>query len=768
MPVIVLPLLISLASIPVILLLGVRKPKWTGWFSVAASLAAFVSALVIWLNTRGGSLDLPWAPTWGLRLQFSFDGIAALYVLMTTGIGVVVLLYSTGYIPRHLNKEKQPPSGNTRFYAEMMLFMASMVGLALAQDLILMFLFWDITTLASYFLIGFDREKPLARHAALMALIVTGVGSLFFLIGALMLAQEYGTFSLVDVLSNFRLSYNSVFALALVIVASAAKSAQFPFHIWLPRAMRAPTPVSAYLHSSAMVAAGVLLISRFYPAVQQSALLLGLITGFGVATMFIGSLLAITANDIKRILAYSTIAQYGYMFTLLGMSEKSGAAAASFYFLAHALIKCALFLSAGAVMEATGGERKSTKLGGLWKPMPVLAIFTAIHAIGLSGLPLTIGYFKDDLFFETALQQGGTYPVLAVLSAALTIIYMYRYWVNIFLGKLQNKVEKIPPQLSVMVALLGLIVLLGGLYAVPFAKVSQAAAHVMTGRAETIDLTYSISTRTDLALYAYASAAVLLVFWRWWKPAAQALSGLGKYTGVEKWYFGTLDKLAELSGVMYRHQFNNLVNRLTTILVPAALLLGGGFLSLPVADTFRFSPIPGYNLPLAFVLVITAAAGAALIVSRNMLTQVFAISTFSFALVAAFSFFGSPNIGIVAVLTSIASSVLFIAILMQFSSKALGQVQSLREPRWDRIRNLAISVFSGIFAFVFIWSVLSLVQVNASVAYKQIQLSPLAYAHNVVAMLLVDMRQLDTMGEISVIGISLLGIATLLMYGKKS
>ncbi len=767
MPVILLPLLISLASIPMILLIGVRKPKWTGWFSVLASLAAFLSALIIWLNSRGGSFDLPWAPTWGLRLQFTFDGLAALYVLMTTGIGVVVLIYSTGYIPRHLDKEKQPPSGNTRFYAEMMLFMAAMVGLALAQDLILMFLFWDLTTLTSYFLIGFDREKPLARHAALMAVIVTGVGSLFFLIAALMLAQEYDTFSLPEILTNFQLSYNSILALALVVVASAAKSAQFPFHIWLPRAMRAPTPVSAYLHSSAMVAAGVLLISRFYPAMQQSPLLLGIITGFGVASMFIASLLAITADDIKRILAYSTIAQYGYMFTLLGMSEQMGAIGASFYFLAHALIKCALFLSAGAVMEATG-ERKSTRLGGLWSKMPVLGLFTAVHAIGLAGLPLTIGYFKDDLFFETALQQGRTYPVLAVLSAALTIIYMYRYWVNIFLGKLKNKVERLPPQLGVMVALLGLIVFLGGLYAVPFARLSQAAGQVMTGRAVTIDTTYSIQPRTYLALYAYAAAAVLLVFWRWWNSAAHDLERLGKLIGVEKWYFGALDKLAELSGVMYRNQFNNLVNRLTTILVPAALLLAGGFLSLPFSTSFRFNPVPGYNLPLAFALVVTAAAGISLVVSHNILTQVFAISTFSFALVAVFSFFGSPNIGIVAVLTSIASSVLFIAILMQFSSKSLGQVQSLREPRWAQIRNMAIAGFSGIFSFVFIWSVLSLVRINDSVAYQQIQLSPLAYAHNVVAMLLVDMRQLDTMGEISVIGISLLGIATLLMYGKKS
>ncbi len=766
MVIILLPLLISLGSIPILLGLGVRKPQWTGWFSVLAALAAFLSTLYLWLYTGGGILDLPWAPTWGLRLQFAFDGIAALYVTMITGIGLIVLLYSTGYIPRHLDKEKQPTSGNTRFYAEMMLFMAAMVGLALAQDMILMFLFWDTTTLTSYFLIGFDREKPLARHAALMAVIVTGIGSLFFLIGALMLAAEYGTFALPEILAKFQLSYNGIFALGLIIIAAAAKSAQFPFHIWLPRAMRAPTPVSAYLHSSAMVAAGVLLLSRFYPVMQRSPLLLAIITGFGIASMFIASLLAITANDIKRILAYSTIAQYGYMFTLLGMNNQTGAAAASFYFLAHALIKCALFLSAGAVMEATG-KRKSTELGGLWGPMPVLGVFTALHAIGLAGLPLTIGYFKDDLFFQTALQQGRTYPVLAVLSATLTIIYMYRYWVNIFLGKLKNKVEHIPPQLGVMVAVLGLIVFLGGIYAAPFAKLSQAAARVMTDRMESIGTTYEVSARTYLALYTYASATILLLFWRWWKAGAQALAGLGKIIGVEKWYFGTLNELADLSGVLYRNQFNNLVNRLTTILVPAALLLAAGFLSLPIENTFKISPIQEYNLPLAFALLVCAAASITIIVSRNILTQIFAISTFSFALVAVFSFFGSPNIGIVAVLTSIASSVLFIAILMQFSSKALGQIQSVPEPGWAQIRNLAIAGFSGLFAFGFVWSVLSLTRVHETVAFRQSQLSLMAYAHNVVAMLLVDMRQLDTMGEISVIGIALIGIATLLVWGKE-
>ncbi len=763
---ILLPLLISLGAIPIILLLGVRKPAWTGWFSVLASLSAFASALVIWIFTGGGILDLPWVPSWGLHLQFAFDGLAALYVLMTTGIGVIVLLYSTGYIPRHLNKENQPPSGNTRFYAEMMLFMAAMVGLAMAQDMILMFLFWDMTTLTSYFLIGFDREKHLARVAALMALIVTGAGSLLFLIGALMLAAQYGTFTLPEILAKFKPDYNGVLALGLVIVAAAAKSAQFPFHIWLPRAMRAPTPVSAYLHSSAMVAAGILLISRFYPILQRSPLLLAIITGLGVASMFIASLLAITADDIKRILAYSTVAQYGYMFTLLGMSGGTGAVGASFYFLAHALIKCALFLSAGAVMEATG-KRKRSELGGLWGSMPVLGAFTAVHAIGLAGLPLTIGFFKDDLFFKTALEQGGTYPVLAVFSAALTIIYMYRYWTGIFLGKPQTRVERLPPQLVVMVAVLGLLVVLGGIWAVPFGNLAQSAAKVMTGRIESVETTYKLGPPTSLALYSYASALVLLVTWRWWKTAAHALSDMGRYVGVEKAYFGILSGLAELSGALYRRQFNNLVIRMSAILIPAALMLASVFLALPIRDTFKITAVSGYNLPLAFAVLIAAAAALTVIASRKILTQVFAVSTFSFAMVATFSFFGSPNIGIVSVLTSIASSILFIAILIQFSPKALGEVQSVKESLWGQVRNIAIAAFSGIFSFAFVWSILSLNHVHETVASRQIQMAPLAYAQNVVAMLLVDMRQLDTMGEISVIGIALIGIATLLIWGKE-
>src|SRR3712207_2146381 len=298
--------------------------------------------------------SLAWVPSWDLRFALSLDGLAALYALLATGIGFAVLLYSSRYLPLHLEHEGRPESEGVRFYFFVLLFMGSMVGLAMAQDLILLFVFWDLTAIASYFLIGFDRHKEESRASALMALLVTGITAVLLLIGALFLYAAHGTFS-VPVLAG-RVEPGPLLTSCglLIAVAGLAKSAQVPFHFWLPRAMAAPTPVSAYLHSAAMVAAGVLLIGRVYPLLQKSEFLLDALLVVGLLSMAVGGLLALTRDVLKQLLAYSTIAQYGFVVTMYGLGGKYGAGGAAFYVIAHAIAKSALFLTAGAVTEATG------------------------------------------------------------------------------------------------------------------------------------------------------------------------------------------------------------------------------------------------------------------------------------------------------------------------------------------------------------------------------------------------------------------------------
>jgi multicomponent Na+:H+ antiporter subunit A len=247
-----------------------------GIAAVTLAVVAFVAVLGAWL-AGGGGFDIAWLPTWDARLAFRLDGLGALYALLATGIGVAVFTYATAYVPRHLEHEQRPQADGRRFHALMALFLVAMVGLATAQDLLLLFLFWDLTAIASYLLIGFDRQHREARLSALMALLVTGVSAVLLLIGILVLRAEYGTTSIPELLGRAAAGPAGpavTLAGALIAVGALAKSAQAPLHFWLPRAMAAPTPVSAYLHSAAMVAAGVFLLSRLHPLLASSPALL--------------------------------------------------------------------------------------------------------------------------------------------------------------------------------------------------------------------------------------------------------------------------------------------------------------------------------------------------------------------------------------------------------------------------------------------------------------------------------------------------------------
>src|SRR5215210_983134 len=359
----VLPLLVlALLAAPASLLVGVAKPRLVAEAGAVFALLAFGATLWAWL-WGGGAVEFAWVPSWNLRLALALDGLAALYALLATGIGLAVLVYSSRYLPLHLEHEGRPESDAVGFYFFILLFMGSMVGLAMAQDLILLFVFWDLTAIASYYLIAFDRHSEDARASALMALLVTGITAVLLLIGAIFLYTAHGTLSVPELAERVEPGPLLTTTGLLIAIAGLAKSAQAPFHFWLPRAMAAPTPVSAYLHSAAMVAAGVLLLGRVYPLLQKSDVLLDALLVVGLLSMAVGGVLALTRDVLKQLLAYSTIAQYGFVVTMYGLGGAYGAGGAAFYVIAHAIAKSALFLTAGTVTEATGEDRLS-RLGG--------------------------------------------------------------------------------------------------------------------------------------------------------------------------------------------------------------------------------------------------------------------------------------------------------------------------------------------------------------------------------------------------------------------
>ncbi|MGI9254288.1 MAG: proton-conducting transporter membrane subunit, partial [Thermomicrobiales bacterium] len=281
---------------------GMVRARLAAWAAVGGAAVAFLLALRA-LGGMGREIRLPWAPSWGIEATLRFDGLAALYSLLATGIGLTVLIYASAYMPIHLHHEHKDEREGVRFWVLMTAFMAAMVWLATAQDLLLLFVAWDVTAVASYFLIGFDSEKPAARRAALMALFVTGVSAIGILIGAAMLWTRYGTVEIGLLAGLIQPGPATTAALALIAVGALAKSAQVPFHFWLPRAMAAPTPVSSYLHSAAMVAAGVYLLARVYPLLAAAPEVREALVVIGFLSMAVGGLLALGADEFKRLLA---------------------------------------------------------------------------------------------------------------------------------------------------------------------------------------------------------------------------------------------------------------------------------------------------------------------------------------------------------------------------------------------------------------------------------------------------------------------------------
>ncbi|MDQ3788933.1 MAG: NADH-quinone oxidoreductase subunit L [Actinomycetota bacterium] len=527
---------------------------WQGWAACAAAVAGFALCLIGWL-TGGGAVSLPWAPTLDLRLSFSLDGLGALYALLATGVGALVFAYGTRYLSLHLEHERRPAAERWRFWPWMALFAGAMVGLATAQDLILLFVFFDLTAVCSYFLIGFDRTEREARTAALMALLVTVVSAVAMLVAAVLLYMAYGTFSIPELVARAGAGTTTTVAGALLAVAALAKSAQVPLHFWLPRAMVAPTPVSAYLHSAAMVAAGVLVLGRVHPLLARSEAVLGGLLVVGLASITVGGLLALRQDRLKQLLAYSTISQYGYVVMLYGIGGAAGTGAAAFYVLAHGVAKSALFMTAGAVTIATGEDRLS-RLGGLVRRAPVLAVTAGVATANLAALPLTVGFFKDELFFTAALGAGPLVAGLAVAAAALTFAYIGRFWMLLFLGPTRAEPDPVPGLLVAPIAVLAVVAVLGGLVVRPFERLAEDAGSISTTSPVNLSPAYHLDARPEnlMALAAWMLGGLLLALPRVSGWASRGLAVAGERLGPRRAYDASLRALSRVSAALHNRE----------------------------------------------------------------------------------------------------------------------------------------------------------------------------------------------------------------------
>ncbi|MBD3641178.1 MAG: monovalent cation/H+ antiporter subunit A, partial [Marinobacter sp.] len=399
-------------SLPLVVLLpflgAIAAPLFAQGGRTAIAIASSVPALIAlaalyphWEVLAGGGYVLfhqEWLPALGISLSFRLDGLALLFALLILIIGLLIILYARYYL--------KPKENIAKFYALLLCFKGSMLGIVMSSNLLLMLIFWELTSLVSFLLISYWTHKQDARRGARMALAVTGGGGLALLAGILIIGNIVGSFELDDVLAaGDQIKAHAMYpvALTLVLLGAFTKSAQFPFHFWLPHAMQAPTPVSAYLHSATMVKAGVFLMARLYPALAGTEQWFYMVSFTGMATLLLGAYVAMFKHDLKGLLAYSTVSHLGLITLLFGMGTQLAAVAAVFHVINHATFKASLFMAAGIIDHETG-TRDMRRINGLWRYMPHTATLAMVAASSMAGVPLLNGFLSKEMFFAESLE----------------------------------------------------------------------------------------------------------------------------------------------------------------------------------------------------------------------------------------------------------------------------------------------------------------------------------------------------------------------------
>jgi multicomponent Na+:H+ antiporter subunit A len=735
-----------------------------GWMLslLPAGLAIYFAAAApaVW---RGSILQASyeWAPALGVLLTFRLDGLSLLYALLITGLGAIVVVYGGGYLHghRHLG----------RFYAFLLFFMASMLGVVLADNLIVLYIFWELTSISSYLLIGFDHDREAARRAALQALLVTSAGGLALLAGFVLLGHIAGSFEVTALLKQadtIRAHALYLPALGLVLGGAFTKSAQFPFHFWLPGAMEAPTPVSAYLHAATMVKAGVYLLARLSPVMGGTEAWTIAVTAVGGVTMLAGGVLALNKTDLKQILAYSTVSVLGILTFLIGIGSTAALKAMAVYLVAHGLYKGALFLVAGAVDHETG-TRDITKLGGIWKAMPLTAGAGLLAALSMAGLPPLFGFLGKELFYEAGLHAAFQYLLTAatvltgVLLFALAGVVGYRP----FFGRRRRKqaeVDEAPVSLWLGPAVLAAGGLLLGLVPALMNAPVRAAIVAMAPAGQPhveLALFHGLNPALLLSLVSIAGGAVLYRLHGRIVAAGPRLEPVGGW-GPAQAYERLIGALNGVAGAQTRILQNGYLRFYLLAVVATTIALVG----FALAWRPRL-PAPAAGSGVRFheaVLGLAIIAGTITATrSRSRLTAVAALGVVGVAVALVFALFGAPDLAMTQLAVDTLTVILLVLVLYHLPDF------STFSGRRHRIRDVGIALAGGAVMAVLVVAAASVSHAPSISPYYLENSYSLAHGRNVVNVILTDFRSLDTLGEITVVGVSAVGVWALLRLRPK-
>jgi multicomponent Na+:H+ antiporter subunit A len=696
-----------------------------------------------------------WVEALDVSLAMRMDGLSLVFALMISGIGTAIVIYAGGY----LRGDRQLP----RFYLLLLAFMAAMLGVVLSDNLISLFVFWELTSLTSYFLVGYKHEDETSRASALQALLVTAGGGLAMLAGFLVMGLAGGSFEISQLLSDPEaLRGHDAYLAMLVLVALGAltKSAQWPFHFWLPNAMAAPTPVSAYLHSATMVKAGVYLLARLSPGLGGTPPWFWLLTSAGVATMLAAAILALLQRDSKRLLAYSTVIALGTLVTLIGVGTPGAIAAMVVFLAGHALYKAPLFMVAGSV-DHEAGSRDVTALRGVGRAMPITWITALVAGLSAGGLPPLFGFVAKELAIEGLVETPWLLAGLIASSAVMVLVVYLVAW-RPFAGRevvAPTAPHEAPPSMWLGPALLAACGALLGFapWLIGDTLMVPAAAAVL-GEAHPFRLYLWHGVNLALALSVLAVGLGVIVIWRW-RPLHDALRErtAGWRFGPVAAYDAGLAGLVRLAGWQTRVlQSDDLRHHMTIILGFAvalagvtALLRGGLALSLRHEAGYFFEYL---------ILGLVAAAALTVLRAHSRLVAITSLGVAGFGIAIVFVFFAAPDLAITQFLVETLIVIIVALVLIRLPRHSLRQ----HAEGAIRLTSATIAVAGGALIAALTLAVTAGPLDPTLAAFFEAESYPSAQGRNIVNVILVDFRAIDTLGEITVLAVAAAGVFALL------
>jgi multicomponent K+:H+ antiporter subunit A len=758
------------------LLLGTFSTLWLGTKSrgltallaglvTLGSLSLLIAQAPAVMNGQVVMNSWQWVPEIGLNLVFKLDGLSLMFAGLILFIGLLIVIYAHFYL--------SPKDSVAKFYSEMMLFMAAMLGVVLSDNILLLVVFWELTSLSSFLLVGYWSHRADARAGARQALAVTGGGGLAMLGGFVLLGQIAGTYEISAMLGQVaQIQADPMFvpALLLILLGCFTKSAQFPFHFWLPDAMAAPTPVSAYLHSATMVKAGVFLLMRLYPILAGSGWFEVIVTTTGLVTVLFAAFIAIFKHDLKGLLAYSTISHLGLITFLVGLGSPLAAVAAVFHVLNHATFKASLFMIAGIVDHETH-SRDMRQLGGLYRFMPWTATLTMVAAASMAGVPLTNGFLSKEMFFTeavvgTAGLWGWLVPAAVTLAGICSVAYSLRMVHDTFfhgpLGNVPNTHPHEPPlgmKLPSML-LVAMCIVVGLLPAITFGPLVDVAATALAGRALPeyyLSIWHGFNLPLLMSVIALAAGVGLYL----WLAAGKRLHRMeseawfGTATGRQM-FEGSIDALFSLAGRLTMRLESGSLQHYVAWMVGASIVLAASVLLGSGVGTGARELMPASPLAVVVWLLLGATTLALVLTHRLRFQSVVLVGVVGLVTSLTFVSMSAPDLALTQLSVEVVSTVLLLmglALLPQHSPRESGAGR--------RVRDAALALAGGAGMAWLAWVLLT--RDHDSISWYFLENSmPVGGGTNVVNVILVDFRGYDTFGEITVLGIAAVGVLALM------